>query len=93
MQPLGDAMHHLNLLARMGKAMDVDLAQAFARDEISAADWAEMIQSCRGCSIPQGCQRWLEAMERGAETPDPVLPPQACCNAERLVQLRQGQED
>lgn len=90
MRPFGEAMLHLKLLARMGKAMDVELAQAFTQDENGAADWFEMIQSCRGCSIPQGCERWLEARERGAETPSPAVPPQGCRNAKPLVRLHQS---
>ncbi|MEP2716822.1 DUF6455 family protein [Pseudophaeobacter sp.] len=91
MQPLGDAMHHLQLLARMGKTLGADLVEAFEKGEISAEDWAEMITSCRGCETPEGCRHWLEAQERraertaGAEAP---MPPHSCCNAARLMQLR-----
>ncbi|MEP0154218.1 DUF6455 family protein [Pseudophaeobacter sp.] len=100
MHPLGDAMQHLQLMARMGKHLGADLAEAFATGKISAEDWAEMITSCRGCDAPENCKRLLDRQDRqdgqheqdrqdGAERPEgSVEPPVYCCNAARLLRLR-----
>ncbi|GAA6195351.1 hypothetical protein NBRC116598_07950 [Pseudophaeobacter arcticus] len=94
MHPLGDAMLHLQLMARMGKHLGADLAEAFATGKISAEDWAEMITSCRGCDAPENCKRLLDRqdgqdMQHGAERPEgSVEPPVYCCNAARLLRLR-----
>ena len=94
MHPLGDAMQHLQLMARMGKHLGADLAEAFATGKISAEDWAEMITSCRGCDAPENCKRLLDRqdgrdMQHGAERPEgSVEPPAYCCNAARLLRLR-----
>ncbi|WP_417700843.1 DUF6455 family protein [Pseudophaeobacter sp.] len=90
MHPLGEPMQHLHLLTRMGKALGVDLTEAFHRGEISAEDWAGMITSCRGCDAPEGCRRWLDAQERARGAPSAVLPLGQCSNAARLLHLRDG---
>ncbi|MCD9149508.1 DUF6455 family protein [Pseudophaeobacter flagellatus] len=90
MHPLGEPMQHLQLLARMAKALGVDLTEAFHRGEISAEDWAEMITSCCGCDGPEGCKRWLDAQERAGGAVPAGLPLGQCCNAARLLHLREG---
>lgn len=90
MQPLGDAMYHLQLLARMGQALEVDLIQAFEAGDLSAEDWAAMVQSCRGCTMPEDCQHWLEVRERQADGRKDALPSVGCCNAAQLLALRQS---
>lgn len=88
MQPLGNPMHHLRLLTRMGRAVGVDFSGAFEAKDISAEEWVEMIQSCRGCADPESCQRWLRQQEQLGELPADAAPPEYCCNADRLAQLR-----
>jgi hypothetical protein len=88
MHPLGDAMQHLQLLARMGKHLGTDLVEAFEAGKISQEDWAEMITSCRGCEAPEGCRAWLENQERREGEDKQDLPPTYCCNAARLLSLR-----
>lgn len=90
MHPLGDAMQHLQLMARMGKHLGTDLAEAFEAGKISAEDWAEMITSCRGCDAPEGCRRWLEDQDRAEDAEKSPVPPGYCCNAARLLSLREG---
>ncbi|MFC4213744.1 DUF6455 family protein [Pseudophaeobacter arcticus] len=90
MHPLGDAMQHLQLMARMGKHLGTDLAEAFEAGKISAEDWAEMITSCRGCDAPESCKRWLETQDGAAGAGGSVEPPDYCCNAARLLRLRAG---
>lgn len=88
MHPLGDAMEHLQLMARMGKHLGTDLVEAFEAGKISQEDWAEMITSCRGCDGPEGCRTWLDAQERAAEGQAESQPPAHCRNAARLLRLR-----
>jgi len=90
MHPLGDAMEHLHLMARMGKHLDADLVEAFAAGKISAEDWAAMITACRGCDAPDGCKAWLERQELAEQGEKAAQPPGYCCNAARLLRLGAG---
>ncbi|MEP4036216.1 DUF6455 family protein [Pseudophaeobacter sp.] len=90
MHPLGDAMQHLQLLARMGKHLGADLVEAFEAGKISPEDWAEMITYCRGCDAPEHCRAWLDSQERAEGEVKVDLPPSYCCNAARLLKLRDG---
>ncbi len=82
MQPLGDPLYHLRLMARMGQAAGTDLTGAFAAGKISHEDWAALITRCRGCAVPDQCEAFLAAHEH-AEAPMP-----GCRNADALVQLK-----
>lgn len=82
MQPLGDPLYHLRLMARMGETVGADLTGAFAAGEISHEDWAAMITRCRGCEAPDQCEAFLAAQER-ADAPMP-----GCRNADALMQLK-----
>lgn len=87
MRPLGDAMHHLHLLTRMGQQLGLEFTHAFETGEISAADWAEMVQACRGCDQPQACQHWLQAQDHMVDTAPQRQPPAGCRNAVQLLKL------
>ena len=89
MHPLGDAMQHLQLLARMGKHLGADLVEAFEAGKITQEDWAEMITSCRGCDAPEGCRSWLENQDHTEVAAKAARPPAYCCNAARLLKLRE----
>lgn len=82
MQPLGDPLYHLRLMARMGETVGADLTGAFAAGEISHEDRAAMITRCRGCEAPDQCEAFLAAQER-ADAPMP-----GCRNADALMQLK-----
>ncbi|WP_264210425.1 DUF6455 family protein [Leisingera thetidis] len=82
MQPLGDPLYHLRLMARMGRTVGADLNGAFAAGEIRHRDWAAMITRCRGCTSPEQCEAFLAAHEH-AEAPMP-----GCRNAAALMQLK-----
>ncbi|WP_291737705.1 DUF6455 family protein [Leisingera sp. F5] len=82
MQPLGDPLYHLRLMARMGQAVGADLTSAFAAGDISHADWAAMITRCRGCGATDQCEAFLTAHDHaGAPMP-------GCRNADVLMQLK-----
>ena len=83
MQPLGDPLHHLRLMARMGQAVGADLSGAFDSGEISHEDWAVMITRCRGCEAPERCEAFL-ATHRTAEAPMP-----GCRNTDALMELKE----
>jgi hypothetical protein len=64
MKPLGDTMHHVELVRRMARVAGVDLVEAYDRGDLSHSDWAQIVQSCRKCAIAGRCVRWLECKER-----------------------------
>lgn len=83
MKPLGDALYHLRLLGRMGRACDVDMAEAFARGKIQSSDWAEMITRCRACPCVSDCEIVLSTREPQEQAPG------FCENRETLAGLRE----
>lgn len=77
-RPLGDTVTHYWLALRMAKAAGVDLAAEMQAGRLSQADWAELVQSCRGCDWERdggGCGRWL-----ALQIPGEAEVPQACVN-------------
>lgn len=82
MQPLGEPLYHLRLMARMGQAVGADLTGAFAAGGISAEDWAAMITKCRGCAAPARCEEFLAAHAEAGE------PMPGCRNADALMRLK-----
>ncbi|MDV4145216.1 DUF6455 family protein [Shimia sp. FJ5] len=89
MKPLGDTNSHFWLVQRMAQATETDLVAAMARADLSNADWAEMVQSCRGCDWTEGCKRWLAA----EETTQDGAAPGACINRERFLRLKEALEE
>lgn len=66
MRPLGDVRRHFWLVQRMAKLHELDLSQAQARGDIDQETWSKMVERCRGCAWPEGCERFLrrgEALE------------------------------
>jgi hypothetical protein len=82
MRPLGDERLHMRLLEEMSQAVGADLVRAYQDGLISNADWAEMVQQCRGCSEPGKCRKWLDAQETAPEAPA------YCSNSEQLDALK-----
>lgn len=73
--PLGPVKTHYWRVLRMARATGTDLVKA----EIAPADWARMVQCCRGCDWSQGCARWLDSVrDDGRPVPD------GCANKRQL---------
>jgi hypothetical protein len=76
-RPLGDEKRHYWLALGMARASGADLQRALEEGRITHADWAEVVQRCRGCSWAEGCGCWMRAQD-----PDKAPEvPQACPNA------------
>ncbi len=90
MKPLGDRTQHYWLAQRMAQLTQTDLVAAMARAQLSQEDWAEMVENCRGCDWEAGCDRYLEAHERDAQTEESA--PEACVNKDRFKRLKDALE-
>ncbi|MFY9210015.1 MAG: DUF6455 family protein [Aestuariivita sp.] len=87
MRPLGKLTDHVWLARRMGRAADVDLSQAQENGVLTQQDWADMVQTCRGCSWAPDCDEWL-----GKHASVPCAPA-TCLNRARLEELRRRQQE
>lgn len=81
--PMGDPQRHYWLALSMAKAAGADVVQAFAQGRLSQEDWAAAVQRCRGCGWAQGCRRWLDGADWGAQAI-----PQGCANRDVLEGLK-----
>ena len=82
MKPLGATRRHYWLSQRMAQATGADPASASRADRLSGAEWADMVQRCRGCDWTEGCVRWLRNGPRATTAPAP------CRNRASLAVLR-----
>lgn len=82
MRILGNLMHHLQRVLQMAKATQTDLVKAYATGELSQLQWAEMVQTCRGCAWSGQCQGWLARNEAVATAP------KNCLNRDRFARLK-----
>ena len=82
MHRLGNRHEHYWLAMRMAKATDTDLVDAFARDALKQADWAEMVERCRACTWGEGCKRWLSDPQQVH-----CAAPAGCANQDRFAAL------
>jgi uncharacterized membrane protein YebE (DUF533 family) len=77
-------MDHVWLAQRMGRAADVDLGRAYADGQLTQKDWADIVQTCRGCSWAPQCDRWLARHDH-----EPCAPT-TCLNRARFEELRRA---
>lgn len=89
MKPLGDTRSHFWRIQRMAQVTETDLSAAMAQAELSSAEWAEMVEACRGCDWAEGCERWLAAHSAESE----AMPPRTCRNRDRFERLRAALEE
>ena len=82
MSRLGDPLRHYWLVQGMARATGADLVAAFDEGRLDNAEWAEMVQTCRGCTWVDGCQDWLVAGAAGG-----CAAPGPCRNRARLALL------
>jgi hypothetical protein len=78
MQSRGDLMAHVRLVSRMAQTTRADLVAAFEAGTLTQEDWAEMVQTCRGCAWAGRCPEWIDS-HAGADSA-----PQRCLNRFRL---------
>ncbi|SFM46565.1 DUF6455 family protein [Shimia aestuarii] len=88
MKPLGESNTHYWLAQRMAKVTETDLVAAMAQAELSQAEWAEMVEDCRGCDWTRGCKRWLA--EHDTESAE--APPRDCVNQDKFEKLKDALE-
>lgn len=89
MKPLGDTKTHFWLAQKMAKITETDLVRAMEKAELTQEDWAEMVNSCRGCDWTNGCERWQEShVEETVEKP-----PTGCVNRDRFLSLKLALEE
>ena len=74
--PLGPENRHYWLAVTMAQKTGADMQRALEDGVIDHADWAALVQRCRGCGWAEGCNHWMTTQERGA-----AAVPQACPNA------------
>lgn len=86
--PLWSLTRHYWLAQRMARATGVDLAGAMEKAELTQADWAAMVQRCRGCAWREGCARWLDT-----PTDDLRDVPATCRNQIKFQSLLEQSED
>ena len=84
MKPMGDRRRHYWLIKGMADRLGADLVTAFDKGDLGTAEWADMVESCRGCSEPGRCRKWLDSREEANAAPG------YCQNAARLEQMAKG---
>ena len=80
MQTLGEIRPHMFRVLGMAKSRGVDLAAAKADGQITQADFANMVTTCRGCTDPEACARLMEQRR--------AVP--FCPNADTFTRLAKG---
>jgi len=80
---LGRIMKHVRLISRMARATETDLVGAHEAGTLSQEEWAEMVQTCRGCDWAAECEGWLDAHDTAS------CAPETCPNRARFAALKQ----
>lgn len=87
MKKLGDPNTHYWLAQRMAKTTETDLVSAVEQAGLSQAEWALMIETCRGCDWAKGCQKWLAGTSSAV-----AAAPSQCVNQEKFSALKTALE-
>lgn len=82
MTVLGKLMEHVRLVGRMARATGTDVVGAYEAGDLTQAEWAEMVQTCRSCTWAEHCGAWLDDNEAVACAPG------TCLNRDRFEELR-----
>ena len=84
MQTLGDPREHFWRVVKMAKANEVDLSTALDEGQIDIAQWADMVEGCRGCEEVGKCDRLLAAQAQVDVAPG------YCVNRLTFAELKDG---
>ncbi|CUH66079.1 hypothetical protein TG4357_02223 [Thalassovita gelatinovora] len=84
MKPLGETTRHYWMAQRMAKATQTDLFGAQGAGVLSQEKWADIVQTCRGCSWVDGCEHWLSKQDGNSEIP------RECPNFGAYMQLKKA---
>lgn len=87
MKPLGSLKDHVLLVKRMAVAAGFDVTRSFADGHLRQSDWADLVQTCRGCQSAERCDTWLSDHNRTR------VAPQGCLNRARFEDLRRQQQE
>lgn len=79
---LGPIMEHFRLIGRMAKATRTDLVGAYRAGDLTQAEWAEMVQTCRSCDWAADCAGWLDRNDGVA------CAPRSCLNRDKFDALK-----
>lgn len=82
MKPLGRILDHMWLVKRMARLTDLDLAAAHDDGILTQEDWADIVQSCRGCTWAPRCDEWVKKANGGG------CAPATCLNRARFEELK-----
>ncbi len=82
MRPLGRIADHLLRVKRMARAAELDLVEAHTDGVLSQQDWADIVQTCRGCSWAPQCDAWVNKVDKEG------CAPATCLNRARFEELR-----
>ncbi|MDA7429964.1 DUF6455 family protein [Primorskyibacter aestuariivivens] len=85
MRPLGPRLSHFWKLQNMLRVTGTDATEAFDQGDLTQKQWAELVETCRGCQWTGGCNRYMERARLAGHQED--APPQ-CRNQEALAALR-----
>ncbi|MDK3017505.1 DUF6455 family protein [Pseudodonghicola flavimaris] len=77
---------HFWLTRSVARVAGVNLMQALSHGDLTQADYAGMIESCRQGGCDGACAEWL-----GQQAAWPAEPPRFCAHIEILARLRQLQ--
>lgn len=81
-RPLGAIRDHYWRVVGMASRIGVNLVSAREQGQLSSAEWAEMVRTCRGCEWAAKCDSWME------RTDDAPCAPMTCLNRREFEILR-----
>ena len=76
---------HADLVDRMANTLGLDLEEKAMEGKLQIDTLGDAVLHCKGCSDPEGCERWLAAQTGTAEEA-----PGMCRNADLFELLKEG---
>jgi len=88
MTATNDLGARMELMKRMGAAVDADIFKALSDGRIGGLELHDMVLRCAECRHSEECGQWLDKAET-AETAAPGVAPGYCLNRMALWELSQ----
>jgi hypothetical protein len=82
LRTLGDPARHFWLTRSVARTLGVNLSDAMAGGDLTAGDYAALVNRCRTCQCADKCELWL-----ATQSARPSEPPAHCPNAAALARL------